>query len=71
MKERAKDVLRLSREVKRLRNQMAEVNMMDAVKAGMVYKLSEVMIELGTAYRNLSKELTYYISTMPSTNYPE
>lgn len=58
----------LNSEVRRIKNEMNKLNMMDAVKAGYVYKLSEAYFNLAKAYQHLSKELTYYISTMPSAH---
>lgn len=45
--------------------------MMDAAKGGLIEKLSDALLEQSKLYRNLSKELVYFISTKPSTNYTE
>jgi hypothetical protein len=71
VKVRAEEVMILSSEVSRLKHDMAGIGMMEAVKAGKMQQLAIVLFELSGAYRNLSKELVYFIATRTSTNYPE
>ena len=62
VKARAKEIVKLTADL-RIKNQaVAETDMLDPGKVGLMAEVGELHMQLATACRNLSKELAYHIS---------
>ena len=60
VKERAKEIIRLSAELSFEKKRLAEMDMLDRHKMGLLSKVGGLHQRLANAYRNLSKELVYH-----------
>lgn len=64
VKERAKEIIKLTSQLSQKRHELSELNMMDVAKVGPMQEVAQLHQNLANAYRNLSKELVYHLSRM-------
>jgi hypothetical protein len=62
VKERAKEIIRLTAELSFEKARVSQMDMLDRHKAGALSKVGLMHQQLANAYRNLSKELVYHQS---------
>jgi hypothetical protein len=62
VKERAKEIIKLTADLQVKRHQLADLNMMEASKINLMQEVAGIHQLLANAYRNMSKELVYHLS---------
>lgn len=66
VKERAKEIVKLTADLRAKNNRAANVGMLLPEKVALMAEIGEIHMQLATACRNLSKELAYHLSHINS-----